>query len=54
MKALDNVDFDLREGETVTLFYMGEAIDEVKIPHLNKGSVYKRDLTNMRFYEESN
>jgi hypothetical protein len=46
--------FDLREGETVTLFYMGEAIDEVKIPDLNKGSVYKRDLTNMRFYEESN
>jgi len=43
--------FNLREGETVALFLNGELIDEVTIPDLKDGSIYARNMKNMRFYE---
>lgn len=43
--------FNLKDGETVALYLNGEVIDEVTIPDLKKGSVYVRDMKNMRFYE---
>lgn len=44
--------FNLKDGETVALFMMGDKVDEVKIPDLKKGSIYIRDMVTMRFYEE--
>ncbi|MDI9488294.1 MAG: CotH kinase family protein [Bacillota bacterium] len=43
--------FNLKDGETVALYKNGEIIDEVTIPDLEDGSVYTRDIKNMRFYE---
>ena len=43
--------FNLKDGETVALYENGEIIDEVTIPDLEDGSVYTRDIKNMRFYE---
>ena len=43
--------FNLKDGETVALYKNGEIIDEVTIPDLEEGSVYTRDIKNMRFYE---
>lgn len=43
--------FNLKDGETVILYYRGEPVDEVKIPDLKNGSKYVRDMKNMRFYE---
>lgn len=44
--------FNLKDGETVTLYKEGEIIDLVKIPDLEKGSTYKRDMKSLRFFEE--
>jgi hypothetical protein len=46
--------FNLRDGETVTLFMKGEKVDQVTIPDLKNGSIYIRDMITMRFYEERN
>ena len=43
--------FNLRDGETVGLYFRGELIDEVKIPDLKDGSIYTRDLLTMKFSE---
>lgn len=43
--------FNLKDGETVGLYFKGELIDEVKIPDLKDGSVYTRDLLTMKFSE---
>lgn len=45
--------FNLRDGETITLCLNGELIDEVIIPDLEDGSIYRRDMKTLRFFEES-
>ena len=44
--------FNLRDGETVALYYQGELIEEVTIPDLKNGSTYIRDLKTMKFSEK--
>lgn len=43
--------YNLKDGETVTLYLEGEIIDEVTIPDLGKGNIYKRDMKTLRFFE---
>ena len=45
--------FNLKDGETVALYFMGELIDQVKIPNLKKGSFYVRNMITMKFFEET-
>lgn len=44
--------FNLKDGETVSLYLKGELVDEVTIPNLKKGNIYVRDLLTMKFSEE--
>jgi len=44
--------FNLRDGETVALYYYGELVDEVTIPDLKDGSTYIRNLQTLKFSEE--
>lgn len=43
--------FNLKDGETVSLYLKGELVDELLIPDLKDGSIYIRDLSTMRFSE---
>ncbi|NLJ97326.1 MAG: hypothetical protein GX321_09260 [Clostridiales bacterium] len=44
--------YNLKDGETVTLYLNGEVVDRVTIPDLEDGSKYVRDMYSLKFYEE--
>ena len=44
--------YNLKDGETVTLYLNGEIVDRVTIPDLEDGSIYVRDMYSLKFYEE--
>lgn len=50
-KGMLRAGFNLKDGETVSLYYKGELLDRVKIPDLMDGSKYVRDLLTMKFKE---
>ncbi len=51
-KGMIRAGFNLKDGETVTLYLDGEIVDEVTIPDLEKGSIYRRDMGTLRFFEK--
>jgi hypothetical protein len=50
-KGIIRAGFNLRDGETVSLYYKGELVDRVTIPDLMDQSIYVRDLKTMEFSE---
>lgn len=44
--------YNLKDGETVTLYLKGEVVDSVTIPDLEDKSIYVRDMYSLKFYEE--
>ena len=45
--------FNLKDGETVALYFRGELIDQVEIPDLKKGNIYVRNMVTMKFSEKT-
>lgn len=51
-KGMIRAGFNLKDGETVALYFKGELVEEIRIPDINKGNIYVRDLTTMKFLEK--
>ncbi len=53
MEALGHygLNFSLKQGETLTLAYGNQVIEELTIPDLAEGSIYQRNAENGRFAE---